>query len=63
MKVERYIFRFIFHTVLLVGVVVMIGPFIWGLVSAFKTPTEIITIPITFLPRSPTLVNFISLFS
>ena len=63
MQARKYVFPFILHLVMLAGSIIMIGPLIWGLLSAFKTPTEIIAVPLTFLPQNPTLGNFIALFS
>lgn len=63
MQSRRYVFHFMLHAVILAGSIIMIGPFIWGLLSAFKTSTEIIAVPLTFLPRNPTLRNFMALFS
>lgn len=63
MRESKYIPQLVLHIVLLAATVIMIGPFIWGLLAAFKPSSEIIAIPMTFLPKNPTLRNFISLFS
>lgn len=37
-------------------------PFIWMLLSSFKTDREVLSIPPTIFPDNPTLANFIELF-
>ena len=36
----------------------MLFPFIWMVISSFKTPVEILAIPPTFFPKEPTLENY-----
>jgi multiple sugar transport system permease protein len=50
------------HTVLIAGLLVMISPFLWTLLSAFKPDGEIRTVPPTWWPQHPTLGNFRELF-
>jgi len=45
-------------TLLLLGAAVMLLPFLWMLLSSFKTPVEIIRTPPTFWPENPTLAAF-----
>jgi multiple sugar transport system permease protein len=54
------LFRKWYHLILLGGVAIMLFPFIWMLLSAFKTEQEILTVPPTILPLHATLVNFFS---
>jgi multiple sugar transport system permease protein len=44
-------------------IVIMAGPFAWMFLSAFKSATEIVQIPPTFLPNTWTLDNFSYIFS
>ena len=48
---------------LFAGLAVMIGPFLWMLLGAFKPRTELIAVTPTLLPESPTLDNFSRLFT
>jgi multiple sugar transport system permease protein len=49
-------------TALWVGGLLMVFPFIWMLLSAFKPAAEILHKPPTFFPAGPTTANFESLF-
>jgi multiple sugar transport system permease protein len=55
--------KIVLHTVLVAGLLVMIGPFVWMLLSALKPEVEIRQIPPTWWPHAPTLANFRELFS
>jgi len=44
--------------VLLVGGLLMLMPFIWMILSSFKTPAEIIRTPPTFWPSDPSLIAY-----
>jgi multiple sugar transport system permease protein len=48
---------------LFAGLALMIGPFLWMLLGAFKPNRELITTTPTLLPENVTLDNFSSLFS
>ena len=50
------------HVGLVVGLVVMIGPFAWMLLGSFKTTAELRQLPPTFLPEDATLGNYQELF-
>jgi multiple sugar transport system permease protein len=45
----------IIQVILWVGVVVMVFPFVWMVLSAFKHPDEIIAYPPIWIPRDPSL--------
>jgi len=47
------------------GIVVVNGffPAIWILLTSFKTETELLKVPITFLPDAPTLDNYVLAFT
>src|SRR5690554_3324799 len=49
-----------YHIILMFGVVIMIFPFVWMLLSSFKTEQEILFVPPTFFPLNATWNNFIS---
>jgi len=54
--------RLIVHFILLSGAIFMILPFCWVAVNSFKKPAELIVYPPSFLPKEPTLSNFITIF-
>jgi multiple sugar transport system permease protein len=44
------------------GILLMVGPFLWMLLGAFKPQAEFLVNPPTFLPKNPTTDNFTRLF-
>ncbi len=44
------------------GILLMVGPFLWMLLGAFKPQAEFLVSPPTFLPKNPTTDNFTRLF-
>ena len=44
------------------GILLMVGPFLWMLLGAFKPQAEFLVSPPTFLPENPTTNNFTRLF-
>ena len=52
------IFRVTANIVFSLGAIIMVAPFVWMLLSAFKPTSEIIRPIPTFLPEQPTLDNF-----
>jgi multiple sugar transport system permease protein len=50
--------RLVLHALLAAGLVVMVGPFLWMLVSSFKTESEIRQVPMTWLPDELTFDNY-----
>ena len=50
------------HFVLLLGVVVMILPFVWMFSTSLKPPTEVLSWPPKLMPRAPTIGNYIQVF-
>jgi multiple sugar transport system permease protein len=46
------------HALLWLGGFVMVVPFVWMVLNAFKPAAEILRKPPTFLPAAPTLANF-----
>jgi len=55
--------RVALHTVLIAGLIAMVGPFLWMLLSSLKPEAEIRQIPPTWWPADATLGNFRELFS
>ncbi len=47
---------------LVVGVILLVGPFIWMVLGSLKTTGELRQVPPTFLPQNPTLDNYADLF-
>lgn len=54
--------RWWLYVVLTIGVIAMVIPFVWMILGSFKTTTEIRQYPTEFLPREPTLDNYVELF-
>ena len=50
------------HVVLIIGSILMLIPFIWMVSTSFKVPTEIIIWPPQILPKSPTWMNYLTVF-
>jgi multiple sugar transport system permease protein len=48
---------------LILGLVLMVGPFLWMVLGALKPPAEFLVNPPTFLPKNPTTDNFGRLFN
>jgi multiple sugar transport system permease protein len=48
---------------LIIGLLLLVGPFIWMLLGSFKTTGELRQVPPTWWPENPTLANYEDLFS
>jgi multiple sugar transport system permease protein len=55
--------RIFFYLLLSIGLVFTLLPFLMMIFSSFKTNTEVLKVPPTFLPQNPTLGNYITLFN
>jgi ABC-type glycerol-3-phosphate transport system permease component len=53
----------ILHVVLVAGLLAMVGPFLWMLLSSFKSEGEVREVPPTWWPHHPTLDNYRDLFA
>ena len=53
----------VLHVLLVIGLIVMVGPFIWMLLSSLKPEGEIRLVPPTWWPHHPTLDNYRELFT
>src|SRR5262245_32275503 len=51
------------HTILIVAAVLMSVPFVWQILTAFKTSNEVASLPPTILPATPTLAGFETFFA
>ncbi|MBY5164162.1 carbohydrate ABC transporter permease [Salsipaludibacter albus] len=59
---EGRVRRWVISGLLLLGLVLMAGPFVWMVLSSFKTQAEITSLVPTMLPDDPTLQNYVDLF-
>jgi multiple sugar transport system permease protein len=51
------------HVVLVVGLLVMVVPFVWMVLGSFKTTAELRQLPPTWIPENPTTENYRELFT
>lgn len=54
--------RWAMYAVLVVGMVLVAGPFLWMVLGSLKTQGELLQVPPTWLPEAPTLDNYARLF-
>ncbi|AZR73761.1 sugar ABC transporter permease [Anoxybacter fermentans] len=54
--------KIIVHLVVLLGLIVMIAPFLWMLSTSFKSTKAIFRFPPDWIPNNPTLINYTKLF-
>ena len=50
------------YALLLLGIILLVGPFIWMVLGSFKTTGELRSVPPTWWPENPTLANYQDLF-
>ena len=55
--------RILYYLMLTFGLVFTLMPFLMMIFSSFKTNTEVLRTPPTFLPASPTLSNYLTIFN
>jgi multiple sugar transport system permease protein len=55
--------QWLIHLVLVVAVAVMVVPFVWEILTSFKTSNEVASMPPTLFPATPTAVGYESFFS
>jgi len=60
-KIISGVIKVLLYFILTIGVIIVLIPFLWMLVTAFKPYTEMFKLPISFLPKNPTLQNFVEL--
>ena len=51
------------YLLLILGIVILVGPFVWMVLGSFKTTGELRQVPPTWFPENPTLANYEDLFS
>ena len=51
------------YLLLIIGILLMVGPFLWMLLGSLKTQGEFLVSPPTFLPNAPTTDNYDRLFT
>ena len=51
------------YLLLILGILLMVGPFLWMLLGSLKPQPEFLVSPPTFLPKAPTTDNFDRLFT
>jgi ABC-type glycerol-3-phosphate transport system permease component len=59
----RRLSTILLYTVLIAGCTLTLIPFIWMILTSFKPPSEIIRIPPTLWPETPTLANYQTILS
>lgn len=62
MKKRVKISTIIIYAFLLLGSVIIIFPFLWMLLSSFRTMQEIVAFPPTFFPENPTIENYVNVW-
>ncbi|GAA0340493.1 carbohydrate ABC transporter permease [Bacillus carboniphilus] len=60
MTKSKRVKKTIVYTLLILGSVFMIFPFLWMISTSFKTPLEVFSL--TLIPENPTLANYIEIF-
>jgi multiple sugar transport system permease protein len=51
------------YLLLILGIILLVGPFVWMVLGSIKTTGELRQVPPTWLPQNPTLANYEELFS
>ena len=59
---DRHIQKLINTAVSFLAVFVILIPFFWMVLTSFKTPSDVFTIPARWLPSTPTIDNYISVW-
>jgi len=52
-----------YHLLLLFGALIMLFPFVWMFLSAFKSEQEILSVPLTIFPVKPVWDNFVQVYN
>lgn len=58
MKKKKYIGKLMIYLLLIIGAVVMIFPFVWSILTSFKSLSESLQVPPAILPVSWELINY-----
>jgi ABC-type glycerol-3-phosphate transport system permease component len=59
----KFFSRFLAYFILTLGLSFTLLPFVMMILSSFKTNTEVLQVPPTFLPANPTFENYLRIFS
>jgi len=54
--------EWVVHLILIVAAAVMVVPFVWEILTSFKTSSEVASLPPTIIPATPTLRGYESFF-
>jgi len=63
MRKNNVFLQIVVHAILLIGAFTMLLPFIWMVSTSFKPSSEIYVFPPRWIPKNPTLKNYVDLFS
>jgi multiple sugar transport system permease protein len=62
-RLKRALGSVVRHSILIVGSVIMLIPFVWMVSTSFKPPTEVLAWPPQFIPQHVTLANYVTVFN
>jgi multiple sugar transport system permease protein len=54
--------KWFMYAALIVGMILVVGPFLWMVLGSLKTQAELLRLPPTWWPEAPTLANYERLF-
>ena len=63
MRKSNVFLQIVVHAILLIGAFTMLLPFMWMVSTSFKPSSEIYVFPPRWIPKNPTLKNYVDLFS
>jgi multiple sugar transport system permease protein len=61
--VKRSLGPFLIYGILILGTVITLLPFVWTILTSFKSASEIIKVPPTFLPQHWTIESYTTIFN
>lgn len=62
MSKKRFFSRLIIYAILVLGIVVTLLPFVWMILTSFKTQSEAVKVPPVIFPRAWNLQNYLAVF-
>lgn len=62
-KLKHSLGQIVVYFLLILGLSMTLMPFLWMILSSFKTTTEILRTPPTFWPENPTLNNYLTILN
>ena len=57
-KTKQIIYHTILHLILIIGAVIMIFPFLWGISTSLKDMREVLANPFRLIPKEVTVINY-----